>query len=229
MKQIISVTILDDHQSIIDGYLYRLGQTPGIEVIDTLSFGDDLEPALQKRTPDVLILDINVPTNAQNSISYPILHIIPKLLRFYPRLNILVISMLMERSLIRNVMEAGANGYILKEDRSSISELGSIVQTVAGGGIHFSPKAYQLYQKALAGSDQEPLSPRQLEALSLCAARPDALTAEIAQEMAVANSTVRNLLSGAYIKLGVRTRAAAITKAQSLGLITPPQVKPLGE
>jgi DNA-binding CsgD family transcriptional regulator len=39
--------------------------------------------------------------------------------------------------------------------------------------------------------------------------------------MAVSNSTVRNLLSGAYVRLGVRTRGAAIEKARLLGLITP--------
>jgi DNA-binding CsgD family transcriptional regulator len=65
------------------------------------------------------------------------------------------------------------------------------------------------------------LSIRQLQALSLCAAYPDALTTDLSKEMAIANSTFRNLLSGAYIKLNVHTRAAAIAKAQSLGIITP--------
>jgi DNA-binding CsgD family transcriptional regulator len=39
--------------------------------------------------------------------------------------------------------------------------------------------------------------------------------------MSITNSTIRNLLSGAYIKLGVRTRIAAVSKARQLGLITP--------
>jgi two-component system nitrate/nitrite response regulator NarL len=217
----ISVTILDDHQSIIDGYLFRLGKVPEIEVIATLAFGDELEPALQKQVPDVLILDINVPTDADNHNPFPILHLIPKLLSLYPGLNILIISMLLERSLIRAVMEAGANGYILKDDRDTINDLGNVILSAASGGIYFSPKAYQLLKKQPIGQEPEALSPRQLEVLSICASQPDMLTAEIARTMALSNSTVRNLLSGAYVKLGVRTRAAAIAKAQSLGLITP--------
>ena len=81
----INVVILDDHQSIVDGYVLRLGQNPQIEVVASVNFGDDLEPALEKFPADVLILDINVPISAENAASYPILHIIPKLLQLYPR------------------------------------------------------------------------------------------------------------------------------------------------
>jgi DNA-binding CsgD family transcriptional regulator len=67
----------------------------------------------------------------------------------------------------------------------------------------------------------QPLSNRQTEALSLCAAYPEADTSCLAQQMGVANSTIRNLLSGAYLKLNVRNRAAAVAKARQMGLITP--------
>jgi two-component system, NarL family, nitrate/nitrite response regulator NarL len=215
----INVIILDDHQSIVDGYLLRLGQNSKIDVVATLGFGDDLEPALAKYPTDVLILDIGVPISATNSTTYPILHVIPKLLQLYPHLNILVISMFAERGLIRGVMEAGASGYILKDDRATIIELANVVLTIANGGVYFSQKAHQLFlshQIALTG---DALSPRQLEALSLCAAYPEALTNELAGEMSISNSTFRNLLSGAYIKLNVRTRMAAIAKAQREGII----------
>ena len=66
-------------------------------------------------------------------------------------------------------------------------------------------------------------SARQLEALSLCAAYPEATTAELADRLGVAHSTLRNLLSGAYLRLNVRSRTAAVAKAQRLGLITPPE------
>ena len=66
-------------------------------------------------------------------------------------------------------------------------------------------------------------SGRQLEALSLCAAYPDATTAELAGMLGVAHSTLRNLLSGAYLRLNVRSRTAAVAKAKRLGLITPPE------
>ena len=67
----------------------------------------------------------------------------------------------------------------------------------------------------------ERLSPRQLEALSLCAAYPDWTSADVAEKMSVSNSTVRNLLSSAYLRLGVHSRPAAIAIARQQGLITP--------
>jgi two-component system nitrate/nitrite response regulator NarL len=217
----INVIILDDHQSIVDGYIFRLSKTPQIEIVATLGFGEELEPALARLPADILILDVSVPISADNPTSYPILHTIPKLLQLYPRLNILAISMHAERGLIRGVMDAGASGYILKDDRATINDLGNVVLTIASGGVYFSQKAHQLFLSYQITQTGEALSARQLEALSLCAAYPGSLTTELAKEMAISNSTFRNLLSGAYIKLNVRTRAAAIAKAQNLGIITP--------
>lgn len=221
MAKTVRVTILDDHQSIVDGYRFRLGQFPGVEVVATIMLGEELEPTLEENPTDVLLLDVNVPTSQENPNPYPILHIIPKLLQSYPNLNILVISMYAERGLIRSVMEAGASGYILKDDQSAIRDLGNVVLSVAGGGIYFSQKAHQLYAQYLSKNSREILSARQLEALSLSAAYPNCTTADLAQKMSIGHSTVRNLLSGAYVKLEVRNRTAAIAKARQLGLITP--------
>ena len=57
--------------------------------------------------------------------------------------------------------------------------------------------------------------------LSLCAAYPDASTADLAQMMTISNSTVRNLLSSVYLRLGVHSRTAAVEKAREMGLVTP--------
>jgi two-component system, NarL family, nitrate/nitrite response regulator NarL len=214
------VTILDDHPSIIDGYVFRLSSNPQIEIAATINYGQDLEPTLAKHPTDVLLLDVNVPISADNPNQYPILHAIPKLLQTYTGLSILVISMYAERGLIRAVMEAGASGYILKDDQTATRDLSSVVLSVAGGGIYFSQKAHELYSNHLSKENML-LSTRQLEALSLCGAYPNFSTAELAAKMSISNSTVRNLLSAAYLKLNVSNRAAAISKAQQLGLITP--------
>lgn len=219
--QTIRVTILDDHQSIIDGYVYRLSNLPGLEIAATISYGEELEPSLAAHPTDVLLLDINVPTSTANVNPYPILHSIPSLLEKYPDLHILVISMYAERSLIRAVMEAGASGYLLKDDRAMLQDLANVVQSVVGGGIYFSKKAHQLMLSHKTIPSGEYLSTRQLEALSLCAAYPEWTSADVAKKMSVSHSTVRNLLSGAYLRLEVRNRPAAIAKARQLGLITP--------
>ena len=226
MENKISVTILDDHQSIVDGYRFRLSNFPQIEIITTLEYGEDLENALKKQAPDVLILDVNVKVSAENSNNYPIFHVIPDLLQRYPDLAVLVISMHNDRSIIRAVMEGGASGYILKDDQRTIQELGSVILSIVSGGIFLSEKVRNLYVKNRSATSEEPLTGRQMEALSLCAAYPDHTTEKLAQIMNVANSTVRNLLSGAYLRLGVNSRAAAIAKARQLGLI-PPDAPPL--
>ena len=221
MSKKIRVMLLDDHQSIIDGYLYRLNNFPQIEVGTVITFGEELEPAIAKYPTDVLLLDIYVPTSRDNSNPYPILYTIPKLLNLYPSLCILVITMHNERSLIRSVMETGVSGYLLKEDQTMIRDLGNVILSVASGAIVFSQQAHHLLHKNNSSINGEKLLSRQVEILSLCAAYPDWTIAELAKKMALSNSTVRNLLSDAYLRLGVHTRLAAVTKARQLGIITP--------
>lgn len=213
----IRVAILEDHQSIIDGYLYRLGQAPDIDVVATVAFANELDRVLDQSKSDVLILDIFVPTSPEDPNFYPILQDIPRWLQKFPQLSILVISMHQTRSLVRAVMEAGASGYILKDDNTMIQDLGSVIRSIARGGVQMSKRVYQYLLKE--SPDDSLLTPRQLQALSLCAAYPDASTGELAEKLGVAHSTLRNLLSSAYLRLDVRNRTAAITKARLLGLI----------
>ena len=217
----VRVAILDDHQSIIDGYIYRLGSTPEIEVIATATYGEELESVLSKHPADVLLLDLSVRTSPENPNPFPILYLVPKLLQKYPKLNVLIISMFAEPGLMRSIIEAGASGYILKDDQSAFRELGNVVLSIAHGGIYFSKKAHSLYMKADAVNGSDLLTPRQMEVISLCAAYPDASTSDLAQMMTVSNSTVRNLLSSLYLRLGVHSRTAAVEKAREMGLITP--------
>jgi DNA-binding NarL/FixJ family response regulator len=219
MNSKIHVAILEDHPAMVAGYHYYLANLPDIEIVASAAFADELEPMLANHPVDLLILDINVNTTASMETPYPVLHVIPKLLQRYPNLVILVISMHKERALIKAVVEAGANGYILKEDQAAMRELPSVVRTVASGGVYFSQKAHLELMKR---QPAEPgLTVRQLEILSVMAANPEFTTADVARQLNIAPSTVRNLLSTSYLRLGVRNCAAAVTKARQMGLITP--------
>ena len=219
MAKPIRVTILEDHQSTIDGYIYRLGNLSDIDIVAVLRYGEELAPSLEKEPSDVLLLDFSIPTSESNPNVYPTLTEIPKLLQLYPNLDVLVITMFADRGIIHAVMEAGANGYVLKDDSAAIQDLANIVRSVADGGIYLSERAGQLYRKQLNNNDRT-LTRRQLEVLLLCAAFPSSKTAELAYKMSVSNSTVRNLLSGAYLKLDAHTRAGALQKARQMGLLT---------
>jgi DNA-binding NarL/FixJ family response regulator len=169
----IKVAILDDHQSAVDGYAYRLANHTNIDVVATANFGDQLEPLLAKTEVDVLVLDVSVPTSESDQNPYPLLHLVPRLRADFPNMAILIISMHKQRTLVRAVMEAGANGYILKDDRQAIVQLGEIVKSVAAGGVYFSEQSYAvLSEKSPLVDDVQLLTKRQLQALSYSAAFP---------------------------------------------------------
>jgi DNA-binding NarL/FixJ family response regulator len=176
----------------------------------------------------VLILDVSVPASKDGHTPYPLFNVLPRIKKEYPSLTILVISMNKQRTLVRAVMDAGAKGYILKDDEQAFLKLGEIVTSVAAGGVYFSQQSYEaLTNKPNLNDDVEMLTERQREALSLCAAYPGYTKDKIARKLGIASSTLRNLLSDSYRRLKVNNLAAAIIKAHQLGLITPldPEVK----
>lgn len=220
MEATIRVAILEDHQSIIDGYRYRLDRVPQIRVVATAMVGSELKPMLAQHAIDVLLMDVNVPTSLDNPNPFPMLRVIPTVLQAYPSLSILVISMHAERSLIKAAIAAGISGYILKDDHAAIQELDKAISAVAEHGIYFSKRV--LLQLTEDVAEKPLLTARQLEVLSLFAAYPDLTLVAGALKLGLAHSTVRNLLSNAYLRLNVRNRYAAIDKARQLGLLPQP-------
>lgn len=215
----IRVAILDDHQSIIDGYHFRLNQAADIQVVAAARYANELEKLLPKTKPDVLILDVAVPVSPENANAFPILSAITQWKAAYPKLKVLIISMHKLRTLVSAVMDAGASGYVLKDDRATILKLDSVIHTVANGGVYFSKPVYDILRQQ--GQPAVRLTPSQMKVLSICATYPDATNYELSVKMDINYSTFRNTLSGAYERLEVHNRAAAISKAIQLGLLPP--------
>jgi DNA-binding NarL/FixJ family response regulator len=216
---LINVGILDDHSAITAGYQVKLNGLPDIQVAWTATYYSEVEKYLAKIPTDVLILDVEVPNSPSDHNPFPILHVIPSLLDFYSEMVIVIISMFDRRALIRNLMQAGASGYILKDDKLAYDDLPDIIRRLAKGDIYYSPTVEKLLSNEI--SDELILTPRQLEALSLKIARPNLTTKEMADEMNIAPSTVRNLLSDVYTRLGVQNISGAVAKARQLDLVTP--------
>jgi two-component system nitrate/nitrite response regulator NarL len=225
MSQYIRVSILDDHQSIVDGYQFRLNPLPDIDVVATASYAVSLFPMLAEHPTDVLILDVIVPVSPDNHNPYPILHDIPRLFEAYPDLAILVVSAHSSRTFVRKVLQAGVNGYILKEDSSQIQNLGQVIRDIAQGNICLSQAVKDELQKSYPSEIK--LTSRQTQIFSLLIAEPDLTAKEVAFKLHIAPSTTRNLMSDAYFRLGVNNRRAALAKVQKMGLVThPPSSKP---
>ena len=217
MSAPIHVAILEDHQSIIDGYMFRLQKAPDIEVVGSSYYGEGIEALLAKHPVDVLLLDAHIPTAANNPSPFPVLVLLPHLLERYPNLRTLVITMHNSRSFIEHAMESGASGYIMKNDYNAIENLDSVIRSIASGGVYFSKEVSRILLKNWGDSNK--LTPRQRDALALCAAYPNETTAVLAQRLGIADSTMRNLLSEAYVKLGTRNRTAALEVAHRRGIL----------
>ena len=219
MEKIIQLVILEDHPMTLEGYRAKLIPAEDIIIACTLSYGDELELALSETPADVLLMDLQVPTNATNPNPFPIWHTLARIVELYPNLVILVISMFNSPALIDTALKAGINGYILKDDYTAYHDLPAVIRMVANGSAYFSPLVRKRWIEMRNISEEPFLSSRQLEALSLCATYPNDSLGIIAIKMHVAQSTVRNLLSRAYLKLEVNNRWAAVERSRQLGLL----------
>jgi DNA-binding NarL/FixJ family response regulator len=222
-QQCIKTILLEDHPMAMDGYLSRFARDSNIEIIGQFRFGDELVAALQTTIADVLLLDINVPTNPENPNPFPIWHVIQNALERNPEMAVIIISMYDRPAMIDAAIEAGVSGYVLKEDYAAYAELPSIIRVIVAGGIYFSPIARQRWLHRRQSNSPQILSSRQLEALSLCATYSDENLSEIARRMNIAASTLRNMMSRLYLRLDVNSRSSAVSRARLLGLL-PPEV-----
>lgn len=216
MLQTIHVALLDDHQSVIDGYRYRLSQYPDIEIVAEAHYGEELPPLLNQHSVDLLILDVSVPTSEKNPNPYPILHLIPTLLEAHPGLRILIISQHPDRALVRAILDSGASGYLLKDDFAAIRRLGELVAlaTREDGLVLSEALVDKLPERGVLTKGQQ-------ELLSYIAAHPDATLQAVGLHFGRAHTSVRNKLTNAYLRLNVTNKTEAVMVARQRGLITP--------
>ncbi|MBN2045550.1 MAG: response regulator transcription factor [Anaerolineales bacterium] len=213
----IKIGILEDHIATAMGLKAQLDLNPRISVVWMAQYYQQVEEFLQDQPTNVLILDIGLPYSPNDPEPYPIFHAIPELLRAYPEIKVLVVSMHSRPALFKAVKDTGANGYILKHDGESFNRLDEILLDIyENDSIYYSPEVL----KVLTTPNQLPsLTNRQAQILSLVRSQPGISNVELANILVVAPSTIRNHLSDIYIKLGVNNRASAIIKAQQLGLL----------
>ncbi len=218
-----SIGILEDHPAVTAGYKAQIKKSRHLKVAWTSRYYDEVGKNLEKHSTDVLILDASVDTAPDNPNTYPILHAIPELLENYPEMVIIVISMHNRPAFIRAIFKSGASGYVLKDDVYANENLNKILLAVAEGEIYYSAEAEKVISEKSKG---EPiLTQRQIEILSYFSSSPHLTTKDLAEELELAHSTIRNHLSEIYFRLKVRKITSALAKARQLGLITPEKQK----
>jgi two-component system response regulator DesR len=118
---------------------------------------------------------------------------------------------------VRDLLQAGVYGYILKDD-DYVSRIDTIIRDLAEGRVYLSPQAYEaLAQATRAEETEQLLSEREIEILRL--AKRGLPNPQIAKALHIAPGTVRNHLSAIYRKLGVHSRYEALQAAAERHLI----------
>lgn len=107
MQQKIQIAIADDHNLFIDGLTMLLKDEPAFEIICIANEGKELMELLHKYTPDIILLDINMP--GMNGLDT-----VRMIKRHYPQLKVIMLSTYNEEHIIEKTKGDGADGYILK-------------------------------------------------------------------------------------------------------------------
>lgn len=157
----IRVLLADDHTIVRQGLKLILSAHSDIEVVGEAANGNEAIELARKLTPDIIIMDVAMPEVGGIDATR-------KITAANPRLRILVLSMHKESVYVREILKAGARGYILKD--AIDTELLNAVRSVAKGDGYISPAVSGAILNDLRQNVSNPadlLSPREREVLRL--------------------------------------------------------------
>lgn len=213
MSEVISLLIVDDHPVVRDGLVAILGTQPDFRVSGEASSGSEALTLFEKRQPDVILLDLEMP--GMDGVE-----VIRRLRELQPDVRIVVFTAFDSDERILSAVQAGAKGYLLKGIPRS--ELFNAIRVVHRGGSLLQPVVASRLLSQIAGphdSDgpSEPLTPREGEVLTLLAQGKQ--NKEIALELSISERTVKYHISSILSKLGAGNRTEAVTIALQRGLV----------
>ncbi|MFF1821592.1 response regulator transcription factor [Kribbella sp. NPDC058245] len=187
--------LLADDQALVRGALAALlDLEPDLEVVSEVGRGDEVIAAAKASTPDVALLDVEMP-------GIDGIEAAAALRTAVPGVRILMVTTFGRPGYLRRAMEAGAAGFVVKD--TPAAQLADAVRRVHQGLRVVDPSLAA--ETLVAGTS--PLTGRESDVLR--AAREGGTVADIAKELHLSEGTVRNHLSAAIGKTGARTRAEA--------------------
>lgn len=207
----IRVAVVDDHPHVAIALRALLDETPDMQLVAESRRGVDVPALVRKTRPHAPLLDLFIEPE------FDALSTVRQLRVDFPELRICLLSAFLEPLLVRDLLQAGVYGYILKDD-DYVSRIATIVRDLADGQVYLSPQAYEaLAQVTRADGSEQTLSEREIEILRL--AQRGLRNPQIAQALHISAGTVRNHLSAIYRKLGVHSRHEALRVAQERHLV----------
>jgi len=205
----LRVVLADDHPVVRAAVRNEL-QASGIRVIGEAANGEDTLRLAERLQPDVLVLDIEMP--GLNGLA-----VARRLRENRSTVPILVLSAYSHDVYVFGLLEAGATGYILKDE--ALETIVMAVRAAARGEPWFSPKvAAQVISRAIGqgGKAPTPLTEREVDVLRLIAKGLN--NGHIAQQLCLSERTVKYHVCNIYSKLDVRSRGEAMLWAMQYQL-----------
>jgi DNA-binding NarL/FixJ family response regulator len=209
----INVILADDHVVVRAGIRQFLEQQTGIVVVAEASNGKEACDLIEQFKPDVAVLDIQMPLMSGIETTRWIRE---------QRLTIgvLVLTAYDDEPYIQAVLQAGANGYVLKT--AEPQEIVQAVRDVFHGKSVLDAALAQKLIARLSGKQEtelvEPLTDRELQTLTLTA--KGFTNKAIGVQLGISDRTVQNHLANIFQKLNAESRTEAVMRAVSLGLIS---------
>ncbi|MEW6903185.1 response regulator transcription factor [Trueperella pyogenes] len=195
--------VLADDQALVRGALAALlSLEEGIDVVGQAGRGEELVRLVEELHPDVALVDIEMP--GMDGIEAT-----RQIAAAHPEVACLIVTTFGRPGYLQRALDAGARGFVVKE--TPAEQLADMVRAVHAGQRVIDPA---LATEALF-SGANPLTEREREILRL--ALDGGTVADIAARVYLSEGTVRNHLSAAIGKMGVRTRAEAARAARDLG------------
>ena len=209
--------LADDHKLMRSGLRVLLEQQPDLTVVGEASDGRDAVALVASERPDVLVMDIGMPS--LNGIEAA-----AQITQSHPEVSIVMLSMHSDESYVLRALKAGAKGYLLKD--SAEADLIRAVHAVAEGKSFFSPAVSKVllddYVRKLKRSGTEDpydlLTPREREILQLVAEGKS--NKEIAQLLNLSVYTVETHRSNIMEKLNLHGVPELILYAVRMGIIS---------
>ena len=198
----IRLLLADDQALVRQALAALLELEDDFTVVAEVGRGDEVVEAARRSSPDVALLDIEMP-------GVDGLAAAAALTQEMPDTKVLILTTFGRPGYLRRAMESGALGFVVKD--APAEQLADAVRRVAAGCRVVDPA---LAAATLAGGPS-PLTGRERDVL--VAARGGATVADIARKLFLSEGTVRNYLSAAIAKTGVRNRIEAIRVADDRG------------
>lgn len=207
----IRIIIVDDHEIVREGLRALFLGQPDIEVVAEAGNGEEAEIACMKHRPNVALLDLRMPKVGGSDA-------IMLVKSASPTTNVLVLTSYLEPGIVREMLKAGALGFMLK-DVAKHELLDAIRSTAEGKSVLHADAQSQLVSEVSGKKDHSPLedlTSREVDILKLIAGGRS--NKEIANDLSLTEGTVKGYVSNVLAKLGVQDRTQAALFAVREGL-----------